>query len=136
MVAVPNDRANRHRADSAQAPSVNTIVEMITNPGEMQPPYAFPTRVQDGRADARLRAQKQKSLREILIEGFWCKIAIFVPPPRGPINLALCAFRDAYDHGLISRDDGQAWQAPLQRIPFPRDQPQQSKGATPPLARV
>ena len=67
--------------------AANTIVEVITNPGEMQPPYAFRTCVQDGRADARLRAQKQKSLREILIEGFWCKIAIFVPPLRGPINL-------------------------------------------------
>jgi hypothetical protein len=73
--------------------AADAVVEVITNPGDMQTPYTLRTRVQYRRADARLRAQKQESLREILVEGFRGNIAIFVPPPSRPINLGLCAFR-------------------------------------------
>ena len=88
------------------------------------------------RATSNSRAQKGKSLREIFVEGFGCEIAILVPPLSGPINLGLCALRGADVHGLSSRDDGRASQAPLQQIALPRDQLRQWKGATLPLARA
>ena len=75
--------------------SVDAIVEVITNLGEMQAPDTSNRGAQDQRANARLRAQWEKSLREILIKGFGCEIAIFVPPLSGPINMGLCAFADA-----------------------------------------
>jgi hypothetical protein len=112
--------------------AADPIVEMITNPGEMQTPYAFRTSMQHARPNARLCAQKQECLRQILIEGFGRKIAISVPPLSGPVNLGLCAFRDADLHGLSRRDDEQASQAPLRRIPFLRARPRQWKEAIPP----
>jgi hypothetical protein len=80
----------------------DTIVEVITNPSEMQTPYAFRTSVQHARANARLCAQKQERLRQILIEGFGRKIAILVPPLSGPVNLGLCALRDADLHAYLA----------------------------------
>src|SRR5206468_10951157 len=70
----------------------NAIAEVIiTNSCEMQAPYTLGARARNRRTDARLCAQKQKNLREILVEGFWCKIAIFVPPLGRAIDLSLCA---------------------------------------------
>ncbi len=69
--------------------AANTVIDVITNPGEMQTPYAFRACVQDRRANARLRTQKQKSLREILIEGFRCKIAILGPTTEQPDQFGL-----------------------------------------------
>jgi hypothetical protein len=46
--------------------------------------------------------QKQERLREIIVEGFRRKIAIFVPSLRGPIYLGLCALRDAHVHGYLA----------------------------------
>jgi hypothetical protein len=116
--------------------TADAIVEMVTNPGEMQTPYAFRTGMQQKRTNARLRAQKQESLREVLIEGFGRDVAILVPPPSGPINLRLGAFRDADIHSLSSRDDEQASQVPLRRIPFLRARPRQWKGANPPPVQM
>ena len=78
----------------------NAIVEVITNPREMQASHALRTRAYDRRANARLRGQKQESLREILVEGFRSTIAIFIPPVGGAIDLSLCPLGDADVHEL------------------------------------
>lgn len=78
--------------------TADAIVNVITNAGEMQTSYASRASIGHGRSNARLRAQKRKSLREILIEGLGCKFAIFVPPLSGTINLSLRAFGDANVH--------------------------------------
>jgi hypothetical protein len=48
----------------------DAVVEEIVDPSEMQPLHPRSTRIGHGDADARLGAQKRKSLREILVEGF------------------------------------------------------------------
>src|SRR5438132_8326859 len=128
----PTNTTRMPKGEYFNLTTADTIVEVIANPGEMQTPYAFRTSVQHARANARLCAQKQERLRQILIEGFGRKIAILVPPLSGPVNLSLCALRDADVHGLSSRDDEQASQAPLRWIPSLRARPRQWKGATPP----
>jgi hypothetical protein len=54
------------------------------------------------------------------------------PTTERPDQSGLCAFRDADVHRLSSHDDGRASRAPLRQKPFPRDWPQQWKGAVPP----
>ena len=82
--------------------TTNPVIAVITNPREMQTSYALCAGGGHWRPDARFRGQKQESLREILVEGFRCKIAIFVPPLCGPIYLGLCALRDADVHGYLA----------------------------------
>jgi len=53
--------------------TADAVVEEIVNPSEVQPLYPRRTCIGHGNADARLSAQKRKSLREFLIEGFWRK---------------------------------------------------------------
>ena len=99
----------------------NAVEEVIRNSCEMQAPHTLSMRARSRPTDARFGAQKQKSLRKILIEGFWCKIAIFIPPFCGAIDLSLCALGDANVHGLSSHDDERVSQEPPRPKQFLRD---------------
>lgn len=50
-----------------------------------------------------------------------------------PVDVRLRSLRNPNFHGLLSRDDGQASQAPLRWKPFPHDRPRRWKGAVQPL---
>ncbi len=115
--------------------AAETIVEVITNPREMQTPYTFHTGVQNRRANTGLRAQKRESLREILVEGFRYNITIFVPPLSGPINLCPCAFRDADVHGLLAMTTSELRKYLLGRDGFPAIGLGNGKEQVPPLLR-
>ena len=79
----------------------NPVVEVITNPREMQAPYALCTSGQRRCPDARFHAQKQESLREIIDEGFGCR-SRFRPTTARPDLFGLCALRDADVHGYLA----------------------------------
>jgi hypothetical protein len=81
------------------------------NPSEVQSLHPRCTCIGHGNADARLSAQKRKSLREVLIEGFWRKRPIVIPPYGSPINLRLRSLRDLDFHGSASHDDARASRA-------------------------
>ena len=95
----PDAAAGMPNGEHFNLTAADTVVEVIANPHQMQPPHAHTTSVQGGRANTRLGAQKKKNLGKILVEGFRCKIAILIPPLSGTINLGLCALRDADLHG-------------------------------------
>jgi len=86
--------------DNFNRPTPNAIVEVVTNPGEINAAHPARTWEWKWRADQRLCGQKQESLRDILIEGLRCEISVLIPPLSCPLNLTLCAFRDAYLHGV------------------------------------
>jgi hypothetical protein len=85
--------------DNFDRTTPNAIVEVVTNPGEMKTTEPAHPSAREGRTDQRLGAQQQKGLRDIVIEGLRCEIAVLIPPMSGPLDLTLCAFRDAYLHG-------------------------------------
>lgn len=93
------------------------------DPSKMQALHPWGTCIRHGDADARLGAQKRKSLREVLVEGFWRKWAIVIPPCGGPVNLRLRPRRDPDFHDSASHDDARASRAlPPQKL-FRRGRP-------------
>jgi hypothetical protein len=99
----------------------DTVVQEVMYPSEMQALHPRSTCIRNRHTDAWLDAQKRKSLREFLIEGFWGELAVVVPPPSGAVNLRLRSLRDPDSHGLASHDDAQASRALPPLIPFHRD---------------
>lgn len=77
----------------------------------LQPLHPPSTCIGHGDADARLGAQKRKSLREILVEGFWCKWAVLIPLCGGPVNLRSRSLRNPDFQGSASHDDARASRA-------------------------
>jgi hypothetical protein len=74
------------KRDYLDLTTANAVVEMVPNSGQMQTPDSLYAWAWNWRADQGLCAQKQESLREILVEGFRCKIAMLIPPLGGPVN--------------------------------------------------
>lgn len=116
--------------------AANPIVEVIANPREVKTFHSLRAHLRHRRSDAGLSAQKQESLREILIEGFRCQVPVLVPPLRGTINLRLCPLGDANEHGLLNDDGVPASQEHPRRKPCPLDPLQQWKEAAPPLVQA
>lgn len=86
--------------DNFNGTAPKAIVEVVTNSGEMKATKPARTSAWKWRADQTLGAQKQESVRDILIEGPRRELSVLVPPLSGPLDLILCAFRDAYLHGV------------------------------------
>jgi hypothetical protein len=97
----------------------------------MQTPYAF-------RTSGNTRAPTwlwvgQKQSRQILIEGFGRKIATSSTTER-PCQFELVRASDADVHGLSSRDDEQASQAPPVDTVSPRSASAMERATPPPVA--
>jgi len=103
--------------------TADPVVKIVVNSREMDAPHAPRPGVQCRGANSRLRDQKRKSLRQFFVQRAGRKGAILLPPNGGLLNMRVGAPGNPNSHSLISRDGGQASQAPLRQRSFRHDRP-------------
>src|SRR3954453_10642802 len=97
----------------------------------MKPSHALRTSVNHWGTHRRLHAEKGKRLRNVLVEGFRCQLTVLVPLDRRSVDLRLGSPCYLDFHGLVSRVERPALQAPLRPKLFPRDRLRLWPEATP-----